>query len=162
MPGWFPISTSRVGVLFCLLSSSFVSIPAQTAPVRRDARSEPTESSKQQRDAAAIKERLQRLLDTSREASPELHALALLKTVEAGRIPQKPEALKLLREAFEAGQQARDPYDRMLTTNSMEVESDAGISMFKRKYGLNQVTLQARAIGDAERLAHGGRAGNVG
>jgi hypothetical protein len=108
MPGWFPSSTPRVGALFCLLSSAFVSIPAQTTAVRRDAPSELPESSKQQRDAAAVKERLQRMLDTSREASPELHALALLEIVEAGRIPQRPESLKLLHEAFEAGQQARE------------------------------------------------------
>ena len=154
MPGWFPSSTPRACllVLFCLLSSAFVSIPAQTAAVRQDGPSELPESSKQHPDAAAVKERLQRLLDTSREASPELHALALLKIVEAGRIPQKPEELKLLHEAFEAGQQARDPYDRMLTTNSVVVESDAGLWMFKRNYGLNQSTLQALATGDAEKL----------
>jgi hypothetical protein len=152
MPGWFPSSTPRACVVFCLLSSAFVSIPAQTAAVRQDGPSELPESSKQHPDAAAVKERLQRLLDTSREASPELHALALLKIVEAGRIPQKPEELKLLHEAFEAGQQARDPYNRMLAMNSVVVESDPGLWMFKRNYGLNQSTLQARAIKDAEKL----------
>jgi hypothetical protein len=152
MPGWFPSSPPRACVLFCLLLSAFVSIPAQTAAARRQAPSELPESFKQDPDPAVVKERLQRLLDTSREASPELHALALLKIVEAGRIPQKPEELKLLREAFEAGQQARDPYNRMLAINSVVVESDAGLWTFKRNYGLNQSTLQARAIGDAEKL----------
>src|ERR1035441_9205105 len=131
MPGWFPSSTPHACVVFFLFSSAFVSISAQTAAVRRDAPSELPESSKQQPDAAAVKERLQRLLDTSREASPELHALALLRIVEGGRIPQKTEELKLLREAFEAGQQERDPYDRIPTTNDVVVESDAGVWMFK-------------------------------
>lgn len=152
MPVWFPNSTPRACIVYCLLSSVFVSIPAQTTAVQRGASSELRQSSKLHPDGAAVKERLQRLLDSSREASPELHALALLKIVEAGRIPQKPEELKLLREAFEAGQQARGPYDLMLATNEVVVESDAGVWMFKREYGLNQSTLQARAIGDAEKL----------
>jgi hypothetical protein len=132
MSSWIPSQPLRVCAVI-LLSSPFVSIPAQTAAVRRDAPSEPPTSYKPHSDAEAEKERLNRLLDTSREAPPEFHALALLKIVEAGRIPQKDEALKLL-------------------TNGVVVESDAGVWMFKRKYGLNQTTLQARAIGDAEKL----------
>lgn len=152
MTGWVLSLAPRACVVICMLSSAFVSIPAQTAAVRRDAPSDLPESSKQDTDAAAAKERLQRLLNSSCEAPPELHALALLKIVEAGRIPQKSEELKLLHEALDAGQQAREPYDRMPTTNGVVVESDAGVWMFKRKYGLNQTTLQARAIGDAEKL----------
>ena len=151
MSSWIPSLPLRVCAVI-LLSSPFVSIPAQTAAVRRKAPSAPLTNYELHSDAEAEKERLHRLLDASREAPPEFHALALLKIVEAGRIPQKDEALKLLREAFDVGRQAREPYDRMLTTNGVVVESDAGVWMFKRKYGLNQTTLQARAIGDAEKL----------
>lgn len=96
MSGWIPKSVPRSCVVFCLLSSAFVSIPAQTAAVRRDAPSDLPGSSKQHPDSTAAKERLQHLLDASREAPPELHALALLKIVESGRTLQKSEELKLL------------------------------------------------------------------
>lgn len=152
MTGWVPSLASRACVVICILSSAFVSIPAQTGAVRPDTSSDLPVSPKPHPDAKAAKERLQRLLDASREAPPELHSVALLKIVEAGRIHQQSEALKLLREAFEAGQQAGEPYDKMPTTNAVVADSDAGVWMFKRKFGLNRTTLQARAIRDAEKI----------
>lgn len=135
-----------------------------TVPVFLDAQSaqaqvaQPASQTKEQGDKAAtsgskeLPPELARIVDASRQAPPEFHAYALLLLAESGRVQAKPAAMRLVRETFESAQSAGDPVEKMLAVNGLAVESDVGVWMFKRRFGLDRTTLMARAVTDAEKL----------
>jgi hypothetical protein len=95
---------------------------------------------------------LTHIVEASRQTPPEFHAYALLVLVESGRVAQKPLAFKLLGEALETAQLAAQKISRFPAIGAVNMDSDVGIQLLKREFGLDQTSLAARAIADAEKL----------
>jgi len=99
-----------------------------------------------------LSEAVKDILDSSRAASPELHALALLLLTESNQNLGRGLKLKLSREAFDAAATVSAPVRKVPDVSMLTTDSDAGKSMASYSLNLDRLSLQSRAIANIAAL----------